>query len=1091
MRMRHWLIVMAASTALAALPSRGQRVDAQSDDGVELFADASPGAVVEPSSRLPSAPADAVSLRVRFGMKDAENTDWSGTVTLSQGKVTELRGWRWAAGDHANGTNGWTVHTRAQPAQGEQERKLVQAGKKMPITDNGVVLRIEGATPQTEVEIKAGPGSVKFKLADVAFGKSVVGLEGNLEVERTPVVTPLAATWADEDYPTAAVARDGTIYVAWLAFTRGKDFQSHRERMATPTVKPQTTVLSVVEVKTIEKPEDFDYLAEPTGGEQIWVRACRNGKWEEPVAVTDGKNEYYRPAITVDGSGRVWVFYSAHLDADATLDHGNWELLAKAFTPDLKGGDVVNVSHAAGPDFMPAATTDAKGAAWVTWMGGRDDKMHVFVARQTSEGKFTEPQRVSTFKGNEWDPAIAADKNGNVALSWDTYEKGDYDVYLRRWTSDGKAGDVTPVAATANFEGKSSLAFDGQGQLWVAWEQSGELWGKDFGGLKKFGIPLYQSGRTIGVKVQKADGTWAKPVGDFTAAIPARGTNKAPKAPRAQVAPCYPRLAADDAGHVFLAFRGRPPTGNWRLGVGSVWFEYVTCHTGDGWAPAAWMPRSNNVLDNRPALVATAEHDILVAFSGDGRGDVSPIGEVADPNTPPADPNKPVDQPQGVAGAAGNQNPRRGGGRRGANGGAAGPDPNNNLFIARIGIEGLNAQPPKLEAIAAEKPAEPIPYIGDERQAIAQVRDYRVNLNGENLRIWRGEFHRHTEYSPDGGGDGGLLDLWRYVYDSVSLDWIGDGDHDYGNGREYSWWTTQKTVTLFTLPGRFVPMFSYERSVVYPEGHRNCVFAKRGVRSLPRLPLSAENFDGHAPDTQMLYQYLHHFNAVCASHTSATNMGTDWRDNDPAVEPFVEIYQGDRNNYERPDAPRSAVREAERKKSTPEAESFGGWRPKGFVNLALLKGYRLGFESSSDHISTHLSFCNVWVPEPTRENILEAMKKRRTYAATANIIADVRCSVGNVEHFMGEEFEADRAPTIKVQLIGSKKFANVVIIKDDQVVYDAKPDAQDVKFEWTDPKPSNGKTSYYYVRGEQVPDMEGVTGELVWASPMWIKVKGN
>ena len=33
----------------------------------------------------------------------------------------------------------------------------------------------------------------------------------------------------------------------------------------------------------------------------------------------------------------------------------------------------------------------------------------------------------------------------------------------------------------------------------------------------------------------------------------------------------------------------------------------------------------------------------------------------------------------------------------------------------------------------------------------------------------------------------------------------------------------------------FTPMFTYERSVAYPMGHRNCMFAKRGVRTLPRL----------------------------------------------------------------------------------------------------------------------------------------------------------------------------------------------------------------------------------------------------------------
>ncbi len=74
------------------------------------------------------------------------------------------------------------------------------------------------------------------------------------------------------------------------------------------------------------------------------------------------------------------------------------------------------------------------------------------------------------------------------------------------------------------------------------------------------------------------------------------------------------------------------------------------------------------------------------------------------------------------------------------------------------------------------------------------------------------------------------------------------------------------------------------------------------------------------------------FGGVCAAHTSATGMGTDWRDNDPEVEPMVEIYQGDRQNYERPDA--RAVRTAE--------YSIGGWEPKGFMNLALLQGLSPG-----------------------------------------------------------------------------------------------------------------------------------------------------
>jgi hypothetical protein len=309
--------------------------------------------------------------------------------------------------------------------------------------------------------------------------------------------------------------------------------------------------------------------------------------------------------------------------------------------------------------------------------------------------------------------------------------------------------------------------------------------------------------------------------------------------------------------------------------------------------------------------------------------------------------------------------------------------------------------------------------------------------------------------------------MWRYAIDVAQMDWLGCGDHDNGAGREYTWWLTQKTTDAFSLPGLFNPVYSYERSVVYPEGHRNVIFTRRGIRTLPRLPLSSREDPKPAPDTQMLYKYLHLFDGVCAAHTSATSMGTDWRDNDPQVEPFVEIYQGARQNYERPGAPRSPT----------EGDSIGGWEPLGFVNLALKKGYRLSFESSSDHGSTHISYAMVYADGPSRDAVFKAMKARHVYAATANIIADFRCG----EHMLGDEFSTDTAPKLHIHLGGTGPFAKVVFVKDDEEIFTATPNQQDCDVEWTDPNPTAGQTSYYYVRGEQAD------GELVWASPMWIK----
>src|SRR5262249_41393002 len=154
-------------------------------------------------------------------------------------------------------------------------------------------------------------------------------------------------------------------------------------------------------------------------------------------------------------------------------------------------------------------------------------------------------------------------------------------------------------------------------------------------------------------------------------------------------------------------------------------------------------------------------------------------------------------------------------------------------------------------------------------------------------------------------------------------------------------------------------------------------------------------------------------------------------------------------------------------------DSIGGWREKGFVSLALEKGYRLAFEASSDHISTHISYGILYVTDATRPAILEAFKKRRLYAATDNILADVRSG----EHFMGEQFETTGAPALTVKLEGTAPFVRVVIVKNNQYVYSTEPHSRSVQFAWQDTAAERGRTSYYYVRGEQED------GEIVWASP--------
>jgi hypothetical protein len=371
-----------------------------------------------------------------------------------------------------------------------------------------------------------------------------------------------------------------------------------------------------------------------------------------------------------------------------------------------------------------------------------------------------------------------------------------------------------------------------------------------------------------------------------------------------------------------------------------------------------------------------------------------------------------------------------------------------------------------------------------EPQDVRRIHAYRATIGGKTYQLLRGEFHRHTELTSHQDMDGTLEEMWRYGLDVAGMDWIGNGDHDNGYGVEYLWWLVQKQTDIFHHPPAFTPMFTYERSVSYPSGHRNAMFARRGIRPLPRIPGGRGPLFGTpekgSPDIKTFYAYLKHFGGICASHTSGTGMGTDWRDYDAIAEPVVEIYQGLRQSYEHEGAPATA--------KGPK-DSIGGYRPLGFIWNAWRKGHRLGIEVSSDHYSTHISYAVVFAEEPTRKGILDAFQKRHSYGANDNIILDVRCG----EKMMGDVFELRGKPSLRVKAVGTQPIARVSIVRGvgsevPRYVYDTEPKKKEVELTWTDEAPEWGKTNYYYVRIEQTRP-KGGAGALAWASPMWITVR--
>ena len=975
-----------------------------------------------------------VGVRIRFGLNDTGNTVWDGNVSVSPGSVERIDGWRFQDSDRVVNQGSWKASTR--PLTVRRTNNPKKKAKKMAgagMADNGVFLVLTGVTDASLVKVETKQGNFQFRLADLPYGKVLEPLKGAVDVERVAATRQLTSQRDDDDFPAIAVAPDGTSAVAWISFTPGLD---RDERSRAPT----------------SAPKDYSFLARPPGADRLWLRSQRNGAWSEPLAITAAGRDLYKCAVAIDGGGRTWVIWSENTSWPAK-PLANFEIFA-ASVSDGKVSSPIKLSDAAGSDISPVAATDASGRVWLAWQAARENAFRVVERHQSANGAWTAERVVSTQSGNCWSPAIAPAADGRVAIAWDTYDKGDYDVWLREFAANGAPSAARPAATTADYEARPSLTYDRQNRLWVAWERSGPTWGKDWGALDRAGIGLYRD-RQIGMAVLVGD-EWQEPATAVTSGLPGSRPRRGPRnfpvrrpeadsarkaGQEAETAPAtaynnIARLACDRDGRIWLFARSRE--GTFHTPLGTVWTNYATVYDGGQWVGPTIVPHSDNLLYNSPAVAAHPGGGFIVAHSSDHRQD----RHVA----------------RGAAAGGINQPP-------------AGDPFDNDIFVSRLEMPSSSVDL-KLVAAKVVPEANPAPSAAtqEERAAIAQARAQRIRYDGKPLQLLRGEFHRHTEISGDGGNDGPLEDMWRYAIDVAAMDWLGNGDHDNGQGREYPWWLIQKTTDAFRLPGRFDPPFTYERSVAYPEGHRNVVFAQRGVRTLPRLPKTAPEPVVSAPDTVMLYEYLRRFNGVCASHTSATDMGTDWRNNAPDVEPMVEIYQGARQNYERPGAPRSPTAN----------DAIGGWRPLGFVNLAFKKGYQFSFQSSSDHGSTHISYALVYAEDTSREALLRAMRARHTYAATDNIVADYRCSANGRDYMLGDAFNTAQPPTLRLQLKGTAPFAKVTLVKDDEEIHSITPNNPNVELTWTDPAPKAGKASYYYFRGEQTD------GELVWVSPMWI-----
>lgn len=704
------------------------------------------------------------------------------------------------------------------------------------------------------------------------------------------------------------------------------------------------------------------------------------------------------------------------------------------------------------------------GRVWLAWVSFSETEANSRIyVRSMEGGQWSEPVVVSETPGDYHKPAITVDSAGAVWVAWPAQVRGNWDIYGRvlrgkwskteRWTSDPGA-DLSPQLASS----KDGVLLVWQGvrrkNLDILYRYHHGAWGGE-----GFVTESPANDWEPAVAVTR-DGAfhvaWDSYRGDYDVFLRTlRGGKWGPETPVAASPKLenHATLAVDPADRLWIAWEEGPE--NWAGdshdgGLRARRDIAIACWKDGKLYRAAAAETALRELGGKtgfqaPTIAFGEDNRLRLFFRRPVNMNWLAVGATAWDGTGWA-------KPEMLPYSEGRIDQKVVTARLGGKIVMAYPaGSSHNTIYSRVDETGIASSADPVPALAEAGALEAKPAPAPPASHL---------LNGYRL-VW-GDLHRHTDISEDGGIlDGSLLDTMRYARDAAGLDFIGITDHSRYLPRRYNQWRLQQVADLFYAPGAFSPLHAYERSQYSPWGHRNIVHLNRDYQVIPGSYDLGDT--GVSPDG--LWAALRGKKAISIPHTTAwANKQVSWNYNDPDIERLVEVYQGLRSTYEYNGAPDPAGQAVYEKDS------------KSFVWNALERKIKLGFIASSDHRSTHMSFAAVYTRAIDRESIFDALRSRRTYAATDKILLDFSIGKG----IMGEEIEVAGTPELAVSVEGTGPIAQIDVIKNSKIVYSAAPQARTAHFVFRDDA-YRGEDSYYYVRVMQADK------NMAWASPIWVK----
>jgi len=331
---------------------------------------------------------------------------------------------------------------------------------------------------------------------------------------------------------------------------------------------------------------------------------------------------------------------------------------------------------------------------------------------------------------------------------------------------------------------------------------------------------------------------------------------------------------------------------------------------------------------------------------------------------------------------------------------------------------------------------------------------YSTEYDGATLNLYFGDYHNHTSFS-----DGRAYPDISYLTarDFRKLDFMGVSDHDdTTTPGEFAW--NLAVCDCLTRNGEYVCLYGYEENRGWAQngyGHWNALLWEKDA---------IFHFEeGMTPDD--LYGYARQNNVILIPHHIGVSWGAhNWDHFDPVAEPVVEVCSI-HGIYDNMETCGDSVKCVE-----------GSMMVDG-----LERGYRFGIVGGSDYhncfaaVLNEHSLTGVYAEELTRKHILDAIRRRRTFATTGDkIVLDFRCN----GKFMGEEVRGKDPLHFTAYMKSQSPIVSAELVSGGATLLSENIGSGEASYAWQVENPE--EEAYFYLR------LTTQNGEYAWSSPIYL-----